>query len=121
LDAANRTFTGPPLQRSDVIAAWAGLRPLLHEEGKRPSEISRKDEIMTDQASALVSIAGGKLTTYRMMGERVVDLVCARLGRRDAPCRTAEVPLPGGACTPAELSRLVQALTERLSRLAPGS
>jgi len=120
LDAANRTFTGPALQQTDVVAAWAGLRPLLHEEGKRPSEISRKDEIMTDQASGMVSIAGGKLTTYRKMAERVVDLVCARLGRR-AACRTAEVPLPGGACTPEELSRLIPALTERLQRPAPGS
>src|SRR5437867_8518775 len=47
LDAARRTFTGPPLQADDVVASWAGLRPLLHEEGKRPSEISRKDEILS--------------------------------------------------------------------------
>src|SRR5439155_988257 len=88
LDAANRCFTGPPLAPTDVTGTWAGLRPLLHEEGKRPSEISRKDEIMVDAATGLVSIAGGKLTTYRRMAERVVDLVCERLGHR-APARTA--------------------------------
>jgi len=96
LEAANRTFATQPLELRDVLGAWAGLRPLLAEPGKAPSEISRKDEIMVDPASGLVSIAGGKLTTYRRMAERVVDLVVERLGRRTSPCRTAEIPLPGG-------------------------
>ncbi|MFN8545412.1 MAG: glycerol-3-phosphate dehydrogenase/oxidase [Candidatus Binatia bacterium] len=96
LDAANRSFAGAPLTRDDVVAAWAGLRPLLHEEGKAPSEISRKDEIMTDPGTGLISIAGGKLTTYRRMAERVVDLVCERLDRKDTACQTDQVPLPSG-------------------------
>src|SRR5262245_37212126 len=96
LDAARRTFTGPPLERADLLAAWAGLRPLLHEEGRAPSEISRKDEISDDPGNGLISIAGGKLTTYRRMAERVVDLIFERLGRPAPPCRTHEVPLPGG-------------------------
>ncbi|HJQ74111.1 MAG TPA: glycerol-3-phosphate dehydrogenase/oxidase [Gaiellaceae bacterium] len=116
LDAANRTFTGPRLGRDDVVAAWAGLRPLLHEEGKRPSEISRKDEILTSQ-TGLVSIAGGKLTTHRKMAERVVDLVVRRLGRRAGPCRTADVPLPNGDLSPAELVALEQTLAERIRGL----
>src|SRR5207249_2347985 len=120
LDAANRGFTGPPLAPTDVTGTWAGLRPLLHEEGKRPSEISRKDEIMVDEATGLVSIAGGKLTTYRRMAERVVDLVCERLGHR-APCRTDGVPLPGGERLPEEVARQLPALpagaAERLVRL----
>ena len=99
LDAANRTFAGAPLARRDVLAAWAGLRPLLREEGKSPSEISRKDEILVDPATGLVSIAGGKLTTARRMAERVVDLVFGRLGRPVPPCRTDQVPLPGGERT----------------------
>jgi glycerol-3-phosphate dehydrogenase len=79
LDAANRTFdVDPPLVAEDVVSAWAGLRPLLHQEGKRPSELSRKDEIMVG-AGGLLSIAGGKLTTFRRMSERVVDLACERL------------------------------------------
>jgi len=120
LDAANRCFTGPPLAPTDVTGTWAGLRPLLHEEGKRPSEISRKDEIMVDTATGLVSIAGGKLTTYRRMAERVVDLVCERLGHR-VPCRTDAVPLPGGERLPEEVARKLLALpagaAERLVRL----
>jgi glycerol-3-phosphate dehydrogenase len=94
LDAANRTFAGTPLGEDDVIGGWAGLRPLLAEPGKSPSEISRRDEIMVDEATGLVSIAGGKLTTYRRMAERVVDLVCTRLGMTVAPCRTGDVPVP---------------------------
>jgi len=114
LDAANRTFAGPPLARADVLASWAGLRPLLREEGKAPSEISRKDEIATDPATGLISIAGGKLTTFRRMAERVVDLVFVRLGRRSPPCRTDEVPLPGGeptALDPAALARSLPQLS----------
>ncbi len=112
LHAASRTFAGPPLERGDVVAAWAGMRPLLREDGKAPSEISRKDEILTDAASGLVSIAGGKLTTYRRMAERVVDLVFERLGRPSPPCRTDQVPLPGGesACDPSALARRLPAL-----------
>ena len=106
LAAANRTFTGPPLSRADVVAAWAGLRPLLHEEGKRPSEISRKDEIMVAGDGRLVSIAGGKLTTHRRMAERVVDRVCEQLGRPASRCRTATVPLPGGDVAPERLDAL---------------
>src|SRR5207245_7090668 len=118
LDAANRTFVGPPLARADVVAAWAGLRPLLHEEGKRPSEISRKDEIMVSEAG-LVSIAGGKLTTHRRMAERVVDLVVERLGRVAGACRTASVPLPNGGLAPEELPRLVERVRARLPQLGP--
>jgi glycerol-3-phosphate dehydrogenase len=118
LDAANGVFTGPPLRRSDVIGAWAGLRPLLHEEGKRPSEISRKDEIMA-APDGLISIAGGKLTAYRRMAERVTDLVCERLGR-GGPCRTGTLPLPDGELTPAALARLPEVLRSRLPALPPG-
>jgi glycerol-3-phosphate dehydrogenase len=115
LEAANRTFAGPPLRREEVTGAWAGLRPLLHEEGKRPSEISRKDEIMV--SDALVSIAGGKLTTHRRMAERVVDVVLERLGSGAGPCRTDQVPLPNGALDDAELAGLERALAGRLPAL----
>jgi glycerol-3-phosphate dehydrogenase len=123
LEAANRTFAGTPLTRADVVAAWAGLRPLLHQEGKAPSEVSRRDEMLTDLATGLISIAGGKLTGYRRMAERVVDHVCTRLGRRDVPCRTAEVPLPGGeppdvhATRPSVALHLPPGGTERLAFL----
>jgi len=81
LDAANATFTVERLDLDDVVGAWAGLRPLLHQEGKKPTEISRKDEVMVGP-TGLLSIAGGKLTTYRKMAERVVDMVAQRLTER---------------------------------------
>jgi len=120
LDAARRTFAGTPLTRGDVLASWAGMRPLLSEEGKAPSEISRKDEILVDPATGLVSIAGGKLTTARRMAERVVDLVFERLGRSTPPCRSGEVPLPGGerVVAPATVaSRLPQLDATGVARL----
>jgi glycerol-3-phosphate dehydrogenase len=82
LEAANRTFAVEELTLADVVGAWAGLRPLLHEEGKSPSEISRKDEIMVSD-KGLISIAGGKLTTYRKMAERILMMVLTQLAERD--------------------------------------
>ena len=64
-----------------------------------------------------LSIAGGKLTTHRRMAERVVDLACKRLGRRDVPCRTASVPLPGGGDT-AGMAALAERARAALSPLA---
>jgi glycerol-3-phosphate dehydrogenase len=119
LEAANRTFAGTRLGTSDVVATWAGLRPLLDEEGKRPSEISRKDEIMEGE-HGFVSIAGGKLTTHRRMAERVVDLVQKRLGRRAGGCRTAELPLPNGTLGADALPALERRVREALPALAPG-
>ena len=78
LDAANATFAVDRLGLDDVVGAWAGLRPLLHQEGKKPTELSRKDEVMVGP-TGLISIAGGKLTTYRKMAERVTDLVVEHL------------------------------------------
>jgi glycerol-3-phosphate dehydrogenase len=74
IKAINQTFTNADLTVNDVESSWAGLRPLIHEEGKSAEELSRKDEIF-ESHSGLISIAGGKLTGYRKMAERVVDLV----------------------------------------------
>lgn len=75
--AVNLTFTNVNLRLADIESSWAGLRPLINEEGKSASELSRKDEIF-ESPSGLISIAGGKLTGYRKMAERVVDLVVKR-------------------------------------------
>jgi glycerol-3-phosphate dehydrogenase len=66
------------LKIDDIQSSWAGLRPLIHEEGKSASELSRKDEIFISE-SGLISIAGGKLTGYRKMAERVVGRVVRKL------------------------------------------
>jgi glycerol-3-phosphate dehydrogenase len=106
LAAANRVFRTELLQHRDVIGLWSGIRPLIAEPGKRsPSEISRRDEVMTSPAG-IITIAGGKLTAYRRMAERIVDLCIRRLGRNGPASSTAESALPGGAMaeTPAALS-----------------
>lgn len=74
LKATNHTFPDVDLNLEDIESNWAGLRPLIHEEEKDPSELSRKDEIFVSK-SGLVSIAGGKLTGYRKMAQRVIDTV----------------------------------------------
>ena len=98
LAAVNNMFPSIELQMEDIESSWAGLRPLIHEEGKSASELSRKDEIFTS-SSGLISIAGGKLTGYRKMAERSVDRVTKKLeedlGRAYPKCSTDEIPLCG--------------------------
>ncbi|MEO8812192.1 MAG: glycerol-3-phosphate dehydrogenase C-terminal domain-containing protein, partial [Caulobacteraceae bacterium] len=95
LSASAARFCSPPLAPADIVSAWSGVRPLVAQAGKSPSDISRHDELWTGPAGVL-SIAGGKLTAYRRMAERVVDHVETALGRPHAPCRTADEALIGG-------------------------
>jgi glycerol-3-phosphate dehydrogenase len=99
LQAANFMFPSLGLTSEHVESSWAGLRPLIHEEGKDPSEISRKDEIFLSN-SGLITIAGGKLTGYRKMAEKVVDLVSKQIkdeGGEQYPSSTTEkMSLSGG-------------------------
>jgi len=81
ISAVNNMFPSINLSLNDVQSSWAGLRPLIHEEGKSSSELSRKDEIFVSE-SELISIAGGKLTGYRKMAERIVDVVCKKFEKR---------------------------------------
>ncbi|MFB9274707.1 glycerol-3-phosphate dehydrogenase/oxidase [Cohnella cellulosilytica] len=97
LDAINFMFPETRLTEKDVESSWAGVRPLIYEEGKNPSEISRKDEIW-ESKSGLITIAGGKLTGYRKMAEDTVDLVARRLQGRvqTTACRTKSIAISGG-------------------------
>jgi glycerol-3-phosphate dehydrogenase len=94
--AVNSTFPRVNLQLSDIESCWAGLRPLIHEDGKSASELSRKDEIF-ESPTGLISIAGGKLTGYRKMAERVVNLVVKKyFSDKNLPaCKTQSLKLPG--------------------------
>ncbi len=98
ISAVNNMFPGIDLEMEDIESSWAGLRPLIHEEGKSASELSRKDEIFTSE-TGLISIAGGKLTGYRKMAERVVNLLARKIkeeeGRELPDCNTASIPLCG--------------------------
>ena len=81
ISAVNNMFPKIHITLDDIQSSWAGLRPLIHEEGKSTSELSRKDEIFVSETE-LISIAGGKLTGYRKMAERVVDLVAKKYEKR---------------------------------------
>lgn len=99
LEAISFMFSEVSVTAADVESSWAGLRPLIHEDGKSPSEISRKDEIFTSQ-SGLLSIAGGKLTGYRKMAETIVDMVATQLSdesdRAFPKTQTVHMPISGG-------------------------
>ncbi|MCH2197757.1 MAG: glycerol-3-phosphate dehydrogenase/oxidase [Flavobacteriales bacterium] len=95
LKAVNHMFPSIQLQVQDVESTWAGLRPLIFEEGKGASEMSRKDETF-EAHNGLISIAGGKLTGYRKMAERIIDLVFDRLERDNPGCTTDQITLHGG-------------------------
>ncbi len=100
LDAVNALFPSVEATSQDVIAGWAGVRPLVAEEGSPlPSDVSRDFEIDAGP-DAFYSIAGGKLTTARAMAEtllnRIIEKEAAALGWETRPCRTADTPLFGG-------------------------
>lgn len=99
LAATNDAFDIEPLNEEDIQSTWAGLRPLIHEDGKSPSELSRKDEIFISK-NGLISIAGGKLTGYRKMAERTVDLALRQLEAEEerafALSRSSSRKLSGG-------------------------
>ena len=92
LKAVKSAFPSVQLSLADVESNWAGLRPLIHEDGKSPSELSRKDEIFTSP-TGLISIAGGKLTGYRKMAQRIVDLVYKQQGKSVPACKTKNITL----------------------------
>jgi glycerol-3-phosphate dehydrogenase len=102
LDAANAVSTRQ-LTRSDITGIWTGLRPLLAPEQKggsseRTADLSRRHTVRTS-AGGLVTVTGGKLTTYRKMAEDTVDAVVTGLGRQGLRCRTKDLRLhgaPGG-------------------------
>lgn len=98
IDGVNEMFPSVRLTLVDVESSWAGLRPLIHEEGKSESELSRKNEIF-ESRSGMISIAGGKLTGYRKMAERVVDLVIQKHFNRGtfADCFTDRIKLAGNS------------------------
>lgn len=106
-------FMFPDLQLglADIESAWAGVRPLIRQEGKGPSEISRKDEIWTSE-TGLITIAGGKLTGYRKMAETVTDMICQQLRQEGQTCSdsiTKTLKLSGGNFkVPEDYTRFIQ-------------
>jgi glycerol-3-phosphate dehydrogenase len=108
LEPLSRHFAIEPVGPEEVVSAWAGLRPLVAQPGRTPSEISRRDEIQVGPGR-LVSIAGGKLTGYAPMARAVLARVARVLGRELAQ-PAEEPPLPGG-----DLAEPLAVCAQRLS------
>jgi len=95
LEAANFFFPAAGLTPGDVVSAWAGIRPLLPADGATPGAASREHAVTTSP-HGLVSITGGKLTTYRVMAADVMRVVLAALDLKPGSDRARSLPLPGG-------------------------
>ena len=112
LQAVNEFF-GRSLRPGDLTGAFAGVRPLISTgDPKKSVDISRKAELY-ETSSGMITITGGKLTTWRRMAKMTVDRIVEREAR-EAPCRTQEVPL-GQAIAVEELAR-VQGVPEDPTR-----
>ncbi len=107
-------FPDKKLSEADVVAAFAGLRPILGTHTDRPSEASREEEIWEEQG--VLSIAGGKLTTWRVMAEEAVDealmLLPEEIAEQAEPCYTTGTPLLGLA--PSDLGERLQRLGHQI-------
>ncbi|MCW2967978.1 MAG: glycerol-3-phosphate dehydrogenase/oxidase [Solirubrobacteraceae bacterium] len=115
LDATN-TYFATTLGLEDVTGAYAGVRPLFSSgEPKKSVDISRKAELY-ETSSGMITITGGKLTTFRRMAKMTVDRLVER-DARDAPCRTHEIPL-GQPIEPDELPRVEGVRDDAYGRLA---
>jgi len=105
IKSVNKVFKSN-LKIDDVVSSWVGLRPLIKENKKDVSEISRKDEIFIS-GNGLISIAGGKLTGYRKMAERVVQEVIKKLKLKYTPTKTDKIKISNMSCK--ECANLVSA------------
>ena len=99
LKCVNDYFPKCKLELEDIESSWVGLRPLINKPGKGASEISRKDEVFVSDSGLLI-IAGGKLTGYRKMAQRIVDIVAEKMKRSEnkiiPACTTQEIQISGG-------------------------
>lgn len=103
LDTVN-TVLREPLTRNDIRGTFAGLRPLLRTGGDSTADISREHAVLTSP-TGLITVVGGKLTTYRKMAEDTVDAAVAHANLTAGPCRTRDLPLVG-AVSGAERDRI---------------
>jgi glycerol-3-phosphate dehydrogenase len=119
LTETNKIIPTANLSRQDIKFTYSGVRPLPNEEGKKPGSVTRK-HILYDHSKEgvvnLISLIGGKLTTYRHVGEEIVDAVYKKIGKSAPSCQTASQPLPG--CILPSDRRLQDALSKYSDRLS---
>ena len=110
---------GTPLSRADVLGTYSGLRPLLDTGGSSTADISRKHVVLT-AAGGLITVVGGKLTTYRRMAQDALDTALAASNVAARPCVTHRLPLVGATTRPATASPATPAhLVRRYGAEAP--
>lgn len=117
ITCANAHFDpiGGPLALPDVISTWAGIRPLVANEPGQSSYKTSREHVILSDPKGMVSVAGGKLTTYRLMAAETVDaatrlLAPARIAELK-PCSTAHLPLPGAENLPTRLNPVETAVS----------
>ncbi|MEM7593039.1 MAG: glycerol-3-phosphate dehydrogenase, partial [Cyanobacteria bacterium P01_A01_bin.83] len=119
LQETNNIIPTANLKRDDIIFTYSGVRPLPNSEGKKPGSITRKHIIFDHRQEGvrnLLTLIGGKLTTYRNVGEEMVDAILKRTKRSPKSCQTDSLPLPG--CILPSDKRIQQAITEYSSTLS---
>jgi glycerol-3-phosphate dehydrogenase len=90
------TALSDPIDAADIVGVYAGLRPLLSGESEQTSKLSREHAVL-DRGNGLITVAGGKYTTYRVMAADAVDALEPYLGRDLVPSKTSTLPLLGAA------------------------
>ena len=119
LRETNNVIPTANLGRDDIKFTYSGIRPLPNTEGKKPGSITRKHIIFDHRKEGvnnLLTLIGGKLTTYRNVGEEMVDAIFKRMKRSPKPCQTDTLPLPG--CILPSDRRIQQAVDKYSSTLA---
>jgi glycerol-3-phosphate dehydrogenase len=96
LAAANRAFPAAKLTGNDVIAAWAGIRPLAAAAHRGDANSASREHLVAQGDGGLITVTGGKLTSYRVVARDTVDVVLRTLRRRAPHARTDRLPLAGG-------------------------
>ncbi|MDX6696274.1 MAG: glycerol-3-phosphate dehydrogenase [Blastocatellia bacterium] len=133
LAETNRVIPAARLTRASILYTYSGIRPLAYSDDGNEKRITRRHFIHdhAPRLEGLLSIAGGKLTTYRQLAEQAVNLLFKKLGRASPRCATAQTPLPGALGPGAEEfqtfgdrfkeeSRLPAVVNERLLRVYGG-
>ena len=95
LNTIPQIFKIPIISKKDIISAWSGVRPLIFETGKKAGELSRHDEVFVSK-SGMITIAGGKLTGYRLMAEKTIDQCAKKVFPNLGSSNTASMHLSGG-------------------------
>jgi glycerol-3-phosphate dehydrogenase len=96
LTSANRAFPEAALTPDDVIAAWAGIRPLAAAAHSGDANSASREHLVEPGPGGVITVTGGKLTSYRVVARDVVDAVFRALARRSPRVRTDRIPLAGG-------------------------